>query len=55
MGLYGNVNELEDTGKSPEKSYLFFLTVRDLEIRLTGDKVSGLGKHIYFWVCSEHS
>jgi hypothetical protein len=23
---YGNVNELEDVGKSPEKSSLFFLT-----------------------------
>ena len=54
MGLYGNVSELEDIGKSPEKSYLFFLTVRHLEIRLPGAKVYELGKHITL-VCSEHS
>ena len=48
MGQYGNVSELEDIGKSPEKSYLFFLTIQHLEIRLPGAKVYELGKHITF-------
>ena len=53
MEHYGNVNELEDVGKSSEKSYLFFLTIKHLGIRLTGEKVYLLGKHTT--VCSEHS
>ena len=39
-GCNGNVNELRDIGGSPGKSYLFFLTVYHLEIRLTGAEVS---------------
>jgi hypothetical protein len=50
--ISGNATELEDVGKSPEKSYLFFLTARYLEIRLPGAKVSGLGKHITWCVRS---
>jgi hypothetical protein len=37
-GHDGNVNELGDLSKSPGKSYLFFLTVKSLENRLTGEK-----------------
>ena len=37
-GLHGNVHELGDAGKSPGKSYLFFLTVERLENSLTGEK-----------------
>ncbi len=50
MGYYGNVNELEDIGRSPEKSYLFFLTVQHLGSRLPGEEVYGLGKHHFFEV-----
>ena len=35
----GNVNELGDVGGSPGKSYLFSLTVYNLEIGLSGAKV----------------
>ena len=44
-GIDGNVSEPEDTGRSPEKSFLFFLTAFDPGIRLTGDRVNQLGKH----------
>ena len=37
--INGNVNELGDVGRSPGKSYLFFLTVYHPEISLTGDRV----------------
>ena len=35
----GNVNELGDVGGGPGKSYLFSLTVYNLEIGLSGAKV----------------
>ena len=35
----GDVNEVGDAGKGPGKSYLFSLTVYNLEIGLSGDKV----------------
>ena len=35
----GNVIELGDVGEGPGKSYLFSLTVYNLEIGLSGDKV----------------
>jgi len=41
----GNVNEPQDAGGSPGKSSLFFLTIHDPGIRLTGDRVEELGKH----------
>ena len=40
--LDGNVNEPGDVGKSPGKSYLFFLTVCHPEIDLFGDRVPWL-------------
>ena len=43
--MYGNISELGDVGSEPGKSYLFFLTVFDPGIRLTGDRVNKLGKH----------
>ena len=44
--MYGNISELADVGREPGKSYLFFLTAFDLGIRLTGDRVKQLGKHL---------
>ena len=41
----GNVNELGDAGKGPGKSYLFSLTVYNLEIDLFGAKVQWLVEH----------
>ena len=41
----GNVNELGDTGEGPGKSYLFSLTVYDLEIGLSGAKVKWREEH----------
>ena len=38
----GNVNELGDVGRGPGKSYLFSLTVYNLEIGLSGAKVQWL-------------
>ena len=46
----GNVNELGDVSRSPGKSSLFFLTVYNLEIGLSGDKVQWLAKHDTFVV-----
>jgi hypothetical protein len=43
--LYGNSSELAYVGGKPGKSYLFFLTIPDPGIRLTGDRVKELGKH----------
>ena len=40
--LDGNVNEPEDVGENPGKSYLFFLTVCHPEIDLFGDRVPWL-------------
>jgi hypothetical protein len=44
--LSGNASELEDVGGESEKSYLFFLTALYPGIRLPGDRVPGLGKHL---------
>jgi hypothetical protein len=44
--LSGNASELGDVGAESEKSYLFFLTAPHPGIRLTGDRVHGLGKHL---------
>jgi hypothetical protein len=44
--LYGNISELGDGGRESEKSYLFFLTALYPGIRLTGDRVTLLGKHL---------
>ena len=44
--MYGNISELGDDGGEPEKSYLFFLTAFYPGIRLTGDRVPRLGKHL---------
>jgi hypothetical protein len=44
-GCYGNVNELGDVGRSPGKSFLFFLTADHPESGLSGDMVPLLGKH----------
>ena len=44
--MYGNISELGDVGSEPGKSYLFFLTAFDPGIRLTGDRVNQLGKHL---------
>ena len=44
--MYGNISELGDIGTEPGKSYLFFLTALDLGIRLTGDEVHPLVKHL---------
>ena len=44
--MYGNISELGDVGSEPGKSYLFFLTAFDPGIRLTGDRVNRLGKHV---------
>jgi hypothetical protein len=41
----GNVTELGDIGRSPGKSYLFSLTVYNLEIDLFGAKVQWLVEH----------
>ena len=41
----GNVNEVGDTGGGPGKSYLFSLTVSNLEISLRGAKVQWLVEH----------
>ena len=49
-GLHGNVNELGDVGKSPGKSYLFFLTVECLGSSLTGEEARRLAKHVTFGV-----
>ena len=49
-GIYGNVNELRDVGKSSRKSYLFFLTACRPENSLTGDRAQWLGKHFNFGV-----
>lgn len=38
----GNANELGDTGEGPGKSFLFSLTVYNLEIGLSGAKVQWL-------------
>ena len=43
--MYGNISELANIGGQPGKSYLFFLTIHDPGIRLTGDRVEELGKH----------
>ena len=43
--MYGNISELEDVGREPGKSSLFFLTAFDPGIRLTGDRVNKLGKY----------
>ena len=40
------MSELGDVGLEPEKSYLFFLTDFYPGIRLTGDRVQRLGKHL---------
>jgi hypothetical protein len=48
--LYGNVNELGDIGRQPEKSYLFFLTAHYPGIELIGDRVVEQGKHCIFAV-----
>ena len=44
--MYGNVSELGDAGGKPGKRYLFFLTAYYPGIRLTGDRVKQLGKHL---------
>ena len=44
--MYGNISELGDVGSEPGKSYLFFLTAFYPGIRLTGDRVPQLGKHL---------
>lgn len=46
----GNATEIGDVGEGPEKSSLFFLTVRNPGIRLSGDRVSWLVKHFAFEV-----
>ena len=48
--LDGNISELRDGGGEPEKSYLFFLTAFYPGIRLPGDRVPQLGKHLMFEV-----
>ena len=48
--MYGNISELGDIGRQPGKSYLFFLTIHDPGIRLTGDRVEELRKHFMFEV-----
>ena len=58
--MYGNISELADVGSEPGKSYLFFLTAFDPGIRLTGDRVLWLGKHLMsemsgaFWTIREN-
>jgi hypothetical protein len=37
--LGGNANELGEAGRSPGKSYLFFLTIEHLGTSLTGEEV----------------
>ena len=44
--MYGNIKELTDTGGGPGKSSLFFLTAYYPGIRLAGDRVMWLGKHL---------
>jgi len=45
-------DKLGDIGKSPGKSSLFFLTIKnDPGIRLTGDRVNTIGKALYFLKC----
>jgi hypothetical protein len=46
----GNVTELGDVGRGPGKSYLFSLTVYNLEIELFGAKVQWLVEHNTFVV-----
>ena len=53
--MYGNISELGDVGAKPGKSYLFFLTVFYPGIRLTGDRVSWLGKYFMFEVSGASS
>ena len=48
--MYGNISELGDIGRQPEKSYLFFLTAHYLGIELIGDRVVEQGKHCIFAV-----
>ena len=40
------ISETGDRGREPEKSYLFFLTTFYPGIRLPGDRVPQLGKHL---------
>ena len=42
----GNISELGDVSEERGKSYLFFLTAYYPGIRLTGDRVKRLGKHL---------
>lgn len=44
----GNVNELGDAGRSPGKSYLFFLTSECLGISLTGDQAGRAAERASF-------
>ena len=44
--MYGNISEIGDRGGEPEESYLFFLKAYYPGIRLTGDRVLRLGKHL---------
>ena len=44
--MYGNISELGDVGRNPRKSSLFFLTAFYPGIRLSGDRVPQLGKHL---------
>jgi hypothetical protein len=37
--LHGNVTEIGDVGQRPGKSYLFFLTIHDPVIGLSGARV----------------
>jgi hypothetical protein len=46
--MYGNIMKFGEAGGSPGKRCLFFLTIFYPEIRLPGDRVVGLGKHLVF-------
>jgi hypothetical protein len=52
--MRGNAIELRDTSNGPRKSYLFFLTIKRLEIRLSGEEAVWLGKHCTFAVSGAH-
>jgi hypothetical protein len=53
--LYGNISEVGDIGGQPGKSSLFFLTAFYPGIRLSGDRVPQLGKHLMFGVSGAFS
>ena len=47
--MCGNTSETVDVGGAPGKRCLFFLTVRNPGIRLSGDRVGEQAEHLRIW------